>query len=132
MNLREPIEAANDPRLVERFEGFAGGMEICNAFSEINDPIDQLQRFIDESYRASHGDEEAHPVDVDYIEALSYGMPPTGGFGMGVDRLTMLLTDKDHIREVLLFPHLRSLANDPNEGGEDDEEASEDSAQVSE
>jgi lysyl-tRNA synthetase class 2 len=122
----------DDPRLVERFEGFAGGMEICNAFSEINDPIDQLQRFIDESYRASHGDEEAHPVDVDYIEALSYGMPPTGGFGMGVDRLTMLLTDKDHIREVLLFPHLRSLANDPNEGGEDDEEASEDSAQVSE
>ena len=110
---------------MERFEGFVGGMEICNAFSEINDPIDQLQRFIDEGYRASHGDEEAHPVDVDYIEALSYGMPPTGGFGMGVDRLTMLFTDKETIREVLLFPHLRSQANDPNEAEGESTEGSE-------
>lgn len=99
----------DDPRLVERFEGFMGGMEICNAFSEINDPVDQYQRFVDENYRARHGDEEAHPIDEDYIEALSYGMPPTGGFGMGVDRLTMLFTDTDTIREVILFPHLRSL-----------------------
>ncbi|MCB0044084.1 MAG: lysine--tRNA ligase [Caldilineaceae bacterium] len=105
-----PLAKASDedPRQVERFEGFMAGMEVCNAFSELNDPIDQLQRFIDENYRAAHGDDEAHPVDVDYIEALSYGMPPAGGFGMGVDRLTMLFTDRETIREVLLFPHLRS------------------------
>ncbi len=101
-----------DARQVERFEGFMGGMEICNAFSEINDPIDQLQRFVDENYRARHGDEEAHPIDADYIEALSYGMPPTGGFGMGIDRLTMILTDNDTIREVILFPHLRSVKDE--------------------
>jgi lysyl-tRNA synthetase class 2 len=94
---------------VERFEGFMAGMEICNAFSEINDPQDQLQRFIDENYRASHGDDEAHPIDVDYIEALSFGMPPTGGFGMGIDRLAMLFTNRDTIREVILFPHLREI-----------------------
>ena len=104
-----------DTRQVERFEGFMAGMEFCNAFSELNDPIDQLQRFVDENYRARHGDEEAHPIDEDYIEALSYGMPPTGGFGMGVDRLTMLFTDKDTIREVILFPHLRSLKAEENE-----------------
>ena len=107
--------APHDPLQVERFEGFAAGMELCNAFSELNDPQDQLQRFVDENYRAAHGDEEAHPVDVDYIEALSYGMPPTGGFGMGIDRLTMLFTDRDTIREVILFPHLRSLKEDETE-----------------
>jgi lysyl-tRNA synthetase class 2 len=99
----------DDPRQVERFEGFMAGMELCNAFSEINDAQDQLQRFIDENYRATHGDDEAHPVDEDYIEALAYGMPPTGGFGMGIDRLTMLFTNKDTIREVILFPHLRTI-----------------------
>jgi len=99
----------DDPRLVERFEGFMAGMEVCNAFSEINDPLDQLQRFVDESYHARQGDEDAHPIDEDYIEALSYGMPPTGGFGIGIDRLTMLFTDKETIREVILFPHLRSI-----------------------
>ena len=105
----------DDPRLVERFEGFMVGMEFCNAFSELNDPIDQLQRFLDESYRARHGDDEAHPIDEDYIEALSYGMPPAGGFGMGVDRLAMLFTDTDTIREVLLFPHLRSQKSENDE-----------------
>jgi lysyl-tRNA synthetase class 2 len=115
----------DDPRQVERFEGFIAGMEVCNAFSELNDPIDQLQRFVDENYRARHGDDEAHPVDEDFIEALSYGMPPTGGFGMGVDRLTMLFTDKDTIREVILFPHLRTL----RDGGEDEEENSETGAE---
>jgi lysyl-tRNA synthetase class 2 len=110
----------DDPRQVERFEGFIAGMEVCNAFSELNDPIDQLQRFVDENYRARHGDEEAHPIDEDFIEALSYGMPPTGGFGMGVDRLTMLFTDKDTIREVILFPHLRSVqAGEESEGEEE-------------
>jgi lysyl-tRNA synthetase class 2 len=104
-----------DPRQVERFEGFMAGMEICNAFSEINDPIDQLQRFLDENYRARHGDEEAHPIDEDFIEALCYGMPPTGGFGMGIDRLTMIFTDTDTIREVILFPHLRSIKEEEEE-----------------
>lgn len=103
----------DDPRLVERFEGFMAGMEVCNAFSEINDPLDQLQRFVDESYHARQGDEDAHPIDEDYIEALSYGMPPTGGFGIGIDRLTMLFTDKETIREVILFPHLRSIKEEP-------------------
>ena len=97
----------------ERFEVFAAGMELCNAFTELNDPIDQLQRFLDENYRAAQGDEEAHPVDIDYVEALSYGMPPTGGFGMGIDRLTMLLTNRDTIREVILFPHLREIDHTP-------------------
>lgn len=105
----------SDPRQVERFEGFMAGMEICNAFSEINDPIDQLQRFLDENYRARHGDEEAHPIDEDFIEALCYGMPPTGGFGMGIDRLTMIFTDTDTIREVILFPHLRSIKEEEEE-----------------
>jgi lysyl-tRNA synthetase class 2 len=104
-----------NPRQVERFEGFIAGMEFCNAFSELNNPIDQLQRFIDENYRARHGDEDAHPIDEDYIEALSYGMPPAGGFGMGVDRLTMLVTNKDTIREVILFPHLRSIQDSSEE-----------------
>ncbi len=101
----------DDPRQVERFEGFAGGIEICNAFSELNDPIDQLQRFLDENYRARHGDDEAHPIDEEYIEALRFGMPPAGGFGMGIDRLTMLFTNRDTIREVILFPHLRARAS---------------------
>lgn len=93
--------------LVERFEGFAGGMEICNAFSELNDPLDQLQRFLDQGREFAEGNKEAHPVDEDYINALSYGMPPAGGFGMGIDRITMLFTGQDNIREVILFPHLR-------------------------
>jgi lysyl-tRNA synthetase class 2 len=105
----------DDVRQVERFEGFMAGMELCNAFSELNDPMDQLQRFVDENYRARHGDDEAHPIDEDYIEALSYGMPPAGGFGMGIDRLTMLFTNKETIREVILFPHLRVV----KEGGEE-------------
>jgi lysyl-tRNA synthetase class 2 len=98
-----------------------GGLEVCNAFSELNDPVDQLQRFVDENYRARHGDEEAHPIDEDYIRALAYGMPPTGGFGMGIDRLTMLFTDKDTIREVILFPHLRTV----RESGEEEEQEAE-------
>jgi lysyl-tRNA synthetase class 2 len=98
----------DEPETVERFEFFIGGFELGNAFSEINDPLDQRERFQATSQALAAGDEEAHPLDEDYIAALSYGMPPTGGFGMGIDRLTMLLTGQDSLREVILFPHLRS------------------------
>jgi lysyl-tRNA synthetase class 2 len=97
-----------DPQTVERFEGFVAGMEICNAFTELNDPLDQEQRFLEMGRDYDEGDEEQHPMDDDYLRAMRYGMPPNGGFGMGVDRLVMLLTDKHSIREVLLFPHLRA------------------------
>ncbi len=96
-----------DPTTVERFEGFVGGMELCNAFTELNDPLDQEQRFIEMGRAYEAEDEERHPMDEDYLQAMSYGMPPQGGFGMGIDRLTMLLTDRKTIREVILFPHLR-------------------------
>ncbi len=96
-----------DPTTVERFEGFVGGMELCNAFSELNDPIEQETRFLEMGREYNADDEELHPMDEDYLAAMSYGMPPQGGFGMGVDRLTMLLTNQRTIREVILFPHLR-------------------------
>jgi lysyl-tRNA synthetase class 2 len=96
-----------DPQTVERFEGYVAGMELCNAFTELNDPLDQEARFLEMGYTYDEGDEECTPMDIDYLKAMSYGMPPQGGFGMGVDRLTMLLTNQRTIREVLLFPHLR-------------------------
>lgn len=97
----------NDPGTVERFEGFVGGMELCNAFTELNDPLEQEARFTEMGRAYEAEDEERHPMDEDYLKAMSYGMPPNGGFGMGIDRLVMLLTDRRTIREVLLFPHLR-------------------------
>lgn len=97
-----------DPSTVERFEGFVGGMELCNAFTELNEPMEQEARFLEMGREYAANDEERHPMDEDYLRAMSYGMPPCGGFGMGIDRLTMLLTDKRTIREVILFPHLRA------------------------
>lgn len=106
-----------DPTTVERFEGYVGGMELCNAFTELNDPLDQEQRFL-EMGRDYAGEEDQHPMDGDYLQAMRYGMPPNGGFGMGIDRLTMLLTDNATIREVLLFPHLRPRDRGSDVAGE--------------
>ena len=97
------------PNIVERFEAFIGGMELCNAFTELNDPLEQEKRFEEMGRAYTQEDEERHPMDEDYLNALAYGMPPNGGFGMGIDRLVMLFANKRSIREVILFPHLRTL-----------------------
>jgi lysyl-tRNA synthetase, class II len=96
-----------EPGLVERFEAFAGGMEFANAFTELNDPDEQRARFEQEQRHAAEGDEETQPFDADFIQALEHGMPPTGGVGVGIDRLVMLLAGRRSMREVVLFPAMR-------------------------
>ena len=102
-------KSTKDPRMVERFEAFIAGREYGNAFSELNDPIDQYERFKEEIAARENGDEEAGMMDEDYVNALEYGLPPTGGLGIGIDRFVMLLTDNASIRDVLLFPTMKPL-----------------------
>jgi lysyl-tRNA synthetase class 2 len=104
-----PLSRRNDDdsSITDRFELFIAGSEIANGFSELNDPEDQKERFLQQVADREAGDGEAHYMDDDYIEALEYGMPPTAGEGIGIDRLTMLLTNSPSIREVILFPHMR-------------------------
>jgi lysyl-tRNA synthetase class 2 len=97
----------DDPSVTERFELYAAGMEIANGFSELNDPLEQRQRFLDQLRQRERGDLEAHRMDDDYVRALGHGLPPTGGCGVGIDRLAMILTDSPSIRDVILFPHMR-------------------------
>ena len=103
----------NDPRITDRFEFFVYGRELANGFTELNDPIDQEGRFLDQLKQREAGDDEAHVMDRDYITAMEYGLPPTGGVGIGIDRLVMFLTDAASIRDVLLFPTMKPLAEKP-------------------
>lgn len=107
-----PLSRRNDekPEFTDRFELFIGGREIANGFSELNDPDDQRGRFLDQVKKRDEGDKEAHMMDTDYVEALEYGMPPTAGEGIGIDRMVMLFTNAPSIREVILFPHMRPSA----------------------
>lgn len=102
----------HNPRMTRRFEGYVMGREVCNAFSEINDPIDQRERFEQQVAERAAGDDEAHPMDEEFLFALETGMPPTGGCGIGLDRMAMLLTGSDHIREIMFFPFMRPRTKD--------------------
>jgi lysyl-tRNA synthetase class 2 len=118
-----PLSKASpgDPSVAERFELYVAGMEIANGFSELNDPVEQHERFLEQTRQRERGDEEAMQMDEDYIRALSYGMPPAAGIGIGIDRLVMLLTNRKSIRDVILFPHMRPVAQKQDDTDERDE-----------
>ena len=102
-----------DPRITRRFEGYINGWEICNAFSELNDPIDQYERFVEQQRQLDCGeDDEAHPMDMDFVNALEVGLPPTGGLGIGIDRVIMLICDAPSIRDIILFPTMKPLESE--------------------
>jgi lysyl-tRNA synthetase class 2 len=119
-----PLARRNDeqPHLTDRFELFIGGKEIANAFSELNDPIDQLERFEGQMAAKDAGDDEAHEMDADFVNALSYGMAPTAGQGIGMDRLVMMLTNQHSIRDVLLFPAMKPIAKEIDLHADNDDE----------
>ena len=108
-----------DPRFVDRFELFIGGKEFANAYTELNDPIDQLERFQEQLEEKELGNDEANDIDYDFIDALSYGMPPAGGIGFGIDRLCMLFTEQESIRDVLLFPTMKNKVRPEQKSKED-------------
>jgi lysyl-tRNA synthetase class 2 len=117
-----PLARRNDerPELTDRFELFIAGREIANAFSELNDPVDQLERFEGQMAAKDSGDDEAHEMDEDFVTALSYGMAPTAGQGIGIDRLVMMLTNQHSIRDVLLFPAMKPIHNNQTNNGEEE------------
>ena len=99
-----------DPRITRRFEAYVNGWEIANAFSELNDPIDQYERFVEQQAQLDAGkDDEAHPMDMDFVNALEVGLPPTGGLGIGIDRVIMLVTNAPSIRDIILFPTMKPI-----------------------
>jgi lysyl-tRNA synthetase class 2 len=99
----------DDPRITQRFEAFINTWEVANAFSELNDPIDQRERFEEQVKQKEFGDDEAHPMDTDFINAIEVGLPPTGGLGIGIDRMIILYTNTPSIRDVLLFPTMKPI-----------------------
>jgi lysyl-tRNA synthetase class 2 len=111
-----------DPTHVERFQPFFGGGEVGNSFTELNDPLDQLARFLEQQKDKDAGDEEAMPIDEDFVTALMYGMPPTGGVGIGIDRVAMLLADQDTLRDVILFPAMRNLPGAQASAGDENDD----------